>query len=54
MKLLCAKVLAEVDPGAHVSEMPAEVRKVYERIAGIQLETVDHEWDRTARLQEAA
>lgn len=47
-------VLSEEDPAVHVREMPAEVREVYERIANIQLETVDHEWDRTARLKETA
>jgi len=33
-------VLRDEHPGALVSEMPVEVREVYERIAGIQLETV--------------
>ena len=48
-----AAVLGDDDPEAWVGEMPAEVRMVYERIAGIQLETVEHESVRDARLREA-
>ena len=48
------EVLGVSNPSVHVNEMPAEVRDVYQRIAGIQLETVGHEKDRAARLQEAA